>query len=529
MNFNLGIRGQLIAGIVITTVAGIGFIGIIALSIFESNIIYYKVKEAASLGRVVRSVANASRLPVTRRSVEELRSSLIDGANLDMLSLSGEDTDLVALGVIPGRFGEGEAGEAGARLLYDEDDIKVWVVGGKKLGRDTRLSVVVGRGFGRALKAEASFSLPLGEVASDVERMRSFIFFFAVADTIIIVLLGIYFLSRYIVRPIKKLEAAATRITGGELDERADVVADNEIGVLAVAFNTMAERLKGEILGLERANRELVSTQEQLIMNSKLAALGRLSAGLAHEIGNPLGAVRGYMDLLTSKDERLRLTEDERADILIRTEKEVSRINDIIREFLDMARPSSEPLKEVDVNLLVRDAVKSIEHHKAFEGVRAELNLQDRLPPVIIDEGKLRQVFYNLLLNAAESMEKGGGVVTIETRTESFAPEATSPGEGAVGRRAGDKALVSAESRAASKEYVTTTFTDQGRGISREDLLRVFDPFFTTKETGEGTGLGLFVSRSLIETYGGLITVESTEGEGTVFTVSLPAEKHERS
>ena len=281
----------------------------------------------------------------------------------------------------------------------------------------------------------------------------------------------------------------------------------------------MAERLEAEIKSLERVNLELVSTQEELLRSSTLAAVGRLAAGIAHEIGNPLGAVRGYLDIL-SKGLPAGGEDKEMAE---RASKEVERIDSIVREFLDIARPSKKPSVPVDVNRVVEETVSAVALHRDFSGVKTRLSLADGLPAVAIDEGKLRQVFMNLLLNAAQSMEGAGEgaaadgerFVLVRTSAErrSEAPRH--------GRRKDDPFVEGAFQ--AEKEFVVIRFTDTGSGVSVEDAEKIFDPFYTTKEVGKGSGLGLFISQSIIKTYGGRISFEQADSTGSTFTVTLPS------
>ncbi len=515
MKYNLGIRAQLIAGIVITTLAGIGFIGVIAISIVESNVLYHKVKEAEKVARIIRSaVDEGSSRWGKAEALDYAESIMRDGRIQELVFYKASKV----AGAEDRPYSEPMVSIDG-ELVYFEDNIRIWRTGGRWLDKGTALKVMLGGGRASPASIIATFTVPLSDVVADMASMRRFVFFYAVVDSIIIIVLGIYFLSRYIVTPIKRLEGAAMRISGGDFDERADVVYDNEVGRLAGAFNTMAERLKGEIKGLERANMDLMDAQERLLVTSKLAAVGRLAAGLAHEIGNPLGAVRGYLDLLSRKDEPNRLTPSEESEIIERTDKEISRIDKIVKEFLDLARPSKEPPSKLDVNALVEETAAMIEHHDGLKGVSAKLELNRDIPPVIIDEGKLRQVFLNLLINAAEAMGEGGKVTI---RTEVVERTETG-GSVSVERRATDRGTYDEGARKRrAKRYVSISFRDTGCGIEDKDMDKIFDPFFTTKETGSGTGLGLFVSRSIIETFGGFLEMDSRLGEGTEFRVILP-------
>lgn len=510
MNLNLGIRAQLTAGIVLTTLAGIGLIGLLSIKIVENSAVYWKISEAWKLSRIVR--ASVTRAPGGAYPAEALKfaeAALRSSGVPDYEVTDGTGRAVLRDGLLPE--------EAGEPVEYH--DLSVRRIGGGWFEGPGRLLLIVSPFDG---SGKMRFTVSLDDIRSDMAGVRKFLLFYAALDSAIIILLGVYFLSRSITTPLKKLEEAATRIAGGKLGERAEVASDNEVGSLALSFNVMAERLEAEIKSLERVNLELVNTQEELLRSSTLAAVGRLAAGIAHEIGNPLGAVRGYLDIL-SKGLPAGGEDKEMAE---RASKEVERIDSIVREFLDIARPSKKPSVPVDVNRVIEETVSAVALHRDFSGVGTRLSLADGLPAVAIDEGKLRQVFMNLLLNAAQSMKgavaegRGAGVegerfVLVQTSAErrSEAPRH--------GRRKDDPPVEGALQ--AEKEFVVIRFTDTGSGVSVEDAEKIFDPFYTTKEVGKGTGLGLFISQSIIKTYGGRISFDQSDSTGSTFTVTLPS------
>lgn len=507
MKRSLGIRFQLIAGIVIITLAGIGLIGALSVVIIERTAFYWKVNEAERLVAFVR----ASSQPETEDSSTGYRYAVkaLRGSGAAEYAIVGPGGRVLA--------GELKTREPGGEVVYSGESVTIRRLGGGWL-----------HGIGDALHVTAklkqddgdgylTFILPFSGVREDLSEVRRFLFIYALLDTVVIIVFGAYSLSRYIVGPIRALDKAATRIAGGNLDERAEARVDNEVGSLAASFNTMAERLSSEIKSLERVNQELNTAQEELLRSSTLAVVGRLAAGIAHEVGNPLGAVNGYLDILA----RGGLSKDEERDILERTVKEVSRIDFIVREFLEISRPASRPLGPVDMNSVAKETVTTLEAHKDFRGIDTAFVLKEGLPPVLIDERKLRQVFMNILMNAAHSFEAAEGAkrVTIESGT----------GTKAVSRRRRKDDPRFSPGR--ERDFVFVRITDEGSGISEEAASRIFEPFYTTKGPGMGTGLGLFVSQSIIQTYGGEITLSSRAGAGSSFTVSLPAagEKSEKA
>ena len=499
MKRQLGIRFQLIAGIVIMTLSGIVLIGALSAVIIERTAFNWKVNEAERLVSFLRASYPSETVDPSIGYRHFVRTLKEFGA--DEYAIVGPGGRLLA--------GEAKKREYdGGDVVYSGESLTIKRLGGGWF-----------RGMGDALHVTArlkqsgkdgymTFTLPLSGASEDLSRVRRFLLIYALLDAVVIVVFGAYFLSRYIVAPIRALDKAATRIAGGNLDERAEAHVDNEVGSLAASFNTMADRLSSEIKSLERANEELNTAQEELLRSSTLAVVGRLAAGIAHEVGNPLGAVNGYLDILA----RGGLSKDEERDILERSVREVSRIDFIVREFLEISRPASRPLEPVDMNSVVRETVTTLEAHKDFRGIDTAFVLKEGLPPVLIDARKLRQVFMNILMNAAHSFAgvEGAKKVTIESGTETRTV--------ARRRRRDDPRF----SPSPERDFVFVRVTDMGSGVSTEAASRIFEPFYTTKGPSMGTGLGLFVSQSIIKTYGGEITLSSSEGAGASFTVSLP-------
>ncbi|MEE9614576.1 MAG: ATP-binding protein [Thermodesulfobacteriota bacterium] len=506
----LGIRSHLVAGIVITTVTAIGLIGLLSIKMVEGNAVVGKVREADTTARLVRAVVFKS--PGGGYRAREVRGIMGDLGirNYVVTDRSGR---VLAKG---GKMSAAVGGGGGGEVLFFEQGIKVRRIGQRSFtspGEGLLVSAGPARGIGGG---RVEFTMSMAGIAADLVGMRKMLITYAVVDSLIIIALGVYFLSRAITGPIKKLEATATRVAGGSFGDRAEVQVDNEIGRLATALNTMGERLEEEIRRLGEVNRELVETQDELLRSSTLAAVGRLAAGLAHEVGNPLGAVSGYLDILKSGAS----DKEEEEEILERAGKEVDRINAIVREFLDASRPSKGPPREVDVNAVVKECVSSLAHHSGFKGIKTDIRLKDDIPPVTIDEGKLRQVFMNLLLNAAEAMGEAGTAAVRTVTVETGIVDASSGEMRKGGRRRYDPPAVRDDE---TRTFAYASFRDTGPGISAEDAARLFEPFFTTKSPGRGTGLGLFVSEGIIKTYGGRIEVESVPGEGAEFKVLLPA------
>ena len=348
-------------------------------------------------------------------------------------------------------------------------------------------------------------SLPLADMEKSMALFQNLVILFSVTTAIAFVIIGSLMLGRYVVKPLENLVEATEALTGEYLPQGLQPTGRNQIGTLAASLSGMSEKLREYkqavdhyIQSLKESNRELRRAQEELIRSEKLSSVGRLAAGVAHEIGNPIGIILGYLEILR----RSLSHADENADALARVESEVLRIDRIIRELLSFARPAPVSLHPVMVNTVVEEAIALISHQKEIRAIAVEKQLDGTLPPVMADESQLKQVMINLFINAIDAMQ-GGGTLTIAT-----------------GRTKGSGA---APGSAAPRPAVSIAVSDTGTGIAVESLKNIFDPFFTTKSPGKGNGLGLSVCLRIIETFAGTIAVKSSPGEGSTFTISLPA------
>ncbi len=308
---------------------------------------------------------------------------------------------------------------------------------------------------------------------------------------IVIAVFGSLILRKLIIIPLRNLLKATEEISRGNLEARVPIISDDELAQLSQAFNRMAEEiqqkqksLEQKLKELEQINQELRQTQDQLIFSEKMASVGKLSAGVAHEIGNPLSIIIGYLEFLSRSSN---LNEQER-ESLKRAEEETRRINQIIKELLDYSRPLSQTYEPVDINQVIDETLNLVKFQKGFDRIQTELKLEDSLPPVMGNRNQIKQVLINLLLNARDAMPEGG-ILTIRTTKEN--------------------------------QHIQIEVIDSGVGISEQNLKKIFDPFFTTKEPGKGIGLGLSISLKLVETMGGKIEVESKPGQGSTFRLKL--------
>ncbi len=348
-------------------------------------------------------------------------------------------------------------------------------------------------------------SLPLADMEKSMALFQGLVTLFSITTAIAFVIIGSLLLGRYVVKPLEKLASATEALTGEYLPQELEPTGRNQIGTLAASLSGMSEKLREYkqaidhyIQSLESSNRELRRTQEELIRSEKLSSVGRLAAGIAHEIGNPIGIILGYLEILR----RSSGATAEDADALARVESEVMRIDRIIRELLSFARPAPVRLHPVAINTVVEEAVELISHQKEIRTIAVEKQLESCLPPVMADESQLKQVMINLFINAMDAMQQGG---TLTVATGQTNGSAATPGS------------------TAQRPAVSIVVRDTGAGIDLQSLKNIFDPFFTTKSPGRGNGLGLSVCLRIIETFAGTIAVTSSPGEGSCFTISLPA------
>ncbi|MGD8381419.1 MAG: ATP-binding protein [Syntrophobacterales bacterium] len=389
-----------------------------------------------------------------------------------------------------------------------------------------------------ALQLEA----PLADVRQSLARSRKLLFFYIVLDILILVAFGTYMFSKLVVKPVQQLVQTAEGFQEGDKIPDVSAGEQNELGKLAQALNAMLQRLaenkeelRQHVISLEQANLELKRAQQEVIFSEKLASVGRLAAGVAHEIGNPIGIVLGYLELLQRED----IDEAERLELIERMSTEIQRINQTIRQLLDFSRPGTGERETIPIHPLIRETLAVLEHELKKQKIEVVLELKAESDTVLAKADQLKQVFLNLMVNAADAMEATnerpqGGQLRVHTR--SFA------GESLVKKDAGSKPLRRSTDPVAAdfshlrrihgtteNRWIEIQFADTGVGITQEDQEKVFDPFFTTKEAGKGTGLGLSVSIQIIEALGGRMALNSRAGEETVVSITLPVSEQEET
>jgi signal transduction histidine kinase len=298
----------------------------------------------------------------------------------------------------------------------------------------------------------------------------------SLAAVLVVIAILAWFISRQMLAPLHRIVTATRRIADGDLTPITPRRKYNdEFSELASAINHMT--------------RELVRRQQLLVQSHKLQAMGTLTAGVAHELNNPINNL--MLSAAALQEDYADLDDAERIEIAADLVKESERARDIVRNLLDFARESEVELTPLDVEQLVSDTLQLASNHVKLANVKVRGEVEESVPPVYGDRHQLTQVFLNLVLNALDAMPEGG-VLTITVE------------------------------KSPDRSFVHVGFADTGVGIPEQHLGRIFDPFFSTKKQAKGTGLGLSVSLGIIEQHGGHIEVESDVGRGSTFTVSLP-------
>jgi two-component system, NtrC family, sensor kinase len=317
----------------------------------------------------------------------------------------------------------------------------------------------------------------------------------AISVFILITLAGIllaiglgYIVANKIMKPVNRLIKASNEVSEGILSPDIGPVSKDEIGVLQKTFKDMTKSLK------ERDRRRREESENRLLQSEKQASVGRLAAGVAHEINNPLTGVLTYTHMLLRRKD---IDDDIRSDLQTIVES-TERVRKIVKGLLDFSRQTKLEREPTDVNLLIKTCVSLMENQALLKGVSVHFHEGENLPPVTLDRSQVQSVLLNMIINALDASSAGGSI-NLYTAT---------------GLSAGDSA----------KKGVEITIADAGVGIAQKDLDKLFEPFFSTKEVGKGTGLGLAVSYGIVQRHGGNIRVQSEVGKGTRFFIWLPIE-----
>jgi two-component system, NtrC family, sensor kinase len=350
-------------------------------------------------------------------------------------------------------------------------------------------------------------NLSLAKADAQLAESNARTLVYTIAAILIVATLSWIFIVRVVDRPIKALADGTERLAGGDLGYQIEVDSRDEVGDLARSFNAMSVQLldaNREIVAwsktledrVEEKTSELKRAHDHVLQVEKMASVGKMAAVVAHEINNPLAGILTYAKLLRKWIDRGEMQGDklkEAAECLDLIGGESRRCGDIVKNLLTFSRTAPMNVQTADINTVLDRSLRLVHHQLEMTGIELHVYLDDDLPAMQCDPAQIEQVFLALIMNAIDAMPHGGNL-WLETRVNRY-------GEG-----------------------VEIEIRDDGTGIAPDVLPHIFEPFQTTKEQGRGVGLGLAVSRSIMERHQGKIEVQSGLGKGTTFTVTLPVE-----
>jgi len=544
---NLSLRTEVIINISLLMLAAIFLIGFTTSRANEKNIIQAKIKNCENMVQDFQTIVDF----ILREQGESgLNPSSVRKEIQDFIQIYGKDRGLYRLSVVD----ESQRVIASQQMEWiDKKDhhalLKRAIETGNihteiekeegLLSSDYKKLAIASPQWVRGkIVGGILMEVPTGDVMRRLLDYQKMFLILIIMDSIVLIVFGSFLLSRVLVKPLKDLVRLTQKISEGDFNQTIQVPSTNEIGQLITSFNRMTEQLKEKqeniemhLESLELANKKLKQAQEELIRTEKLASIGRFAAGVAHEVGNPLGSILGYTSILA----RVETTPEESQDYLKKIEKEIARINHIVKELLNYARPSRVDIQEVDINRVIEETLSLLSYQKSFKNIETRLALQSDLPTIKGNESLLSQIFINIILNAVDAMPDGG---VLEIKTESYVVESRvgeEPEHSYSPRRKGDPLEINYSHLRSLSPFsiifakfskgdrlIKVKIADTGMGIKKEDLEKIFDPFFTTKDPDKGTGLGLSVSLRIIESLGGEVKVKSEEGKGTTFEIYFP-------
>ncbi|MDT8070703.1 MAG: ATP-binding protein [Terriglobia bacterium] len=349
-------------------------------------------------------------------------------------------------------------------------------------------------------------SLSLAKADADNAHGSRILAAYTVAGSIVIAVLSFLFIWEIVHRPLKKLKHGTDRLRDGDLGYQIDVTSNDEIGELSSSFNSMSYELfvaRQEITSwaltleerVEEKTRELRRAHEQMLQAERMVAIGKLAAVVAHEINNPLAGILTYAKLIRRWFEKgidSEARKKEALDSLDLIAGESRRCGELVKNLLTFSRTSPISLEKADVNTIVERCLRLIEHKSELAAIQLQTELATDLPTVYCDAAQIEQVLLALCMNAIDAMPHGGNLWLKSARL--------------------------------NETEIQLTVRDDGTGIPESVLRNLFEPFLTTKEVGKGVGLGLAISKGIVDRHGGKIEVESKPGHGTTFRITLPVD-----
>ena len=411
-----------------------------------------------------RTISAIATPALFRRAIQRddaFQAMLIDSQGKPIMESTDADTDTGWATATLGNFNNLEGGASGVINIRDKD--VEYFAGAAKID-------VGGLNVVTRISVSAAY-LTARQLLSDLVIVGLIIIFIAAISGVVV--------SRKFTAPLESLSAAVRKVAKGDFSVNVDIQSRDEIGQLSTSFNDMADEL------MER-ERSLKSAQLALLQSEKMAAVGTLSAGLAHEVKNPLSAVLGYAQLSKRKLEQPEVIKQHLDTI----ENETRRCNEIISNLMQFSRQEKGEFTDVTVNGVVEKSVGIVDHQLGLNNVHVNMELAPDIPEIIGNPNQLQQVLMNLAINAQQAMAPDGGTVDIVTYCDD--------------------------------EKVYISVSDTGPGINEEVAKKIFEPFYTTKAAGEGTGLGLSVTYGIIQDHKGDIRVERADSGGARFVIELP-------
>ncbi|BCS99255.1 two-component sensor histidine kinase [Desulfoluna limicola] len=493
-----GIKTSISVNLAFLFLFAMGVTAFSALTLVRQVMVKKEVERALHLAQAMVDIGFDEK---GKRDVSGMRfvlGGMVEGSAISLVKVSILDEDLsYGFGTDP-RVGEAE--EAIAKAVRTGKPIIEKGKANRLLGFDGAAIVAVP--MEKPARGGVAVIVSSKKVGARLKNTVKLLAFYILINLCVVTFAGVSQVSKVAIKPVTRLLSKAENV-GTEEHFLFHEEAGNEFSRLSMALNTMIsrinedrEKLKLSVRELESANAELKKAQEEIVRTEKLAAMGRLASGVAHEIGNPLGIIAGYLTLIKSAE-----AAEERDDFIHRTEEEVGRIDGIIRQLLDFNRSGDKGEKVVvGVHELVGEISELVRVQPLLKEIDFTTKLQARNDGVVATHGELRQVFVNMVLNAADAIEaaqRDQGTISVTTRN-------TEEDDG--------------------RFSLEVAVEDNGEGIAEGDLLNIFDPFFSTKEPGQGTGLGLSVSFMIVEGLGGSLRAESRNGEGTRMILRFPVQ-----
>jgi signal transduction histidine kinase len=504
---DISVRAGVVLQLTLVAVASLSLLAVFAFKAIEIAVKRSHVKAAVSVAEVVRDVILADGAAFGTGAPPVLDSIVRTSPYIREVAFLPEGEEIDAVKVTP-------VGDQVSVFfsIHPTLDVTLPLEEGFVAGKSRAGSSGMGPPS-RAIRVRF-FSPGIEQEARNLIRITAGL---VAIDVVAFVLFGFLLMDRSVVRPLRRLAAVSEKIASGDLRLRADESQGNEVGQLGISFN----RMVGAILSAQEKARRV---QQETFQWEKLATVGRLAAGVAHEVGNPLMSIRGYAEYLRRNDP----PPQEREECLDKIVTETRRIENIVRGLLSVASSEREEGEVTDVNEVVRETVEMLSFRKMFREIEVIVET-GKVGRAGISSERFRQVLLNLMINAVDAMESGG---VLRVRTFDVRPWLP-PALRKARRRSSDPPEVDVfrlrEGIGGLPEgALAVSVTDTGCGIRSDALPMIFDPFFTTKEEGKGTGLGLSVSRAIVETAGGEIVVDSDEGKGSTFTVILPEAGEEK-